>query len=147
MGKMKEKDLKALRREDVNENNWELEEEKGARSKEQVCDPVQVLQPMAPVPETESQRQKRLVQEAAESATSYCGPNYKPVEAPDELKEVFRGITDGTVETEEMKRSIYFAWIKVDPKIRTGNPVWKFSRKDNKFVFIFRSGQKARVEL
>lgn len=147
MGKMSKKNLDELRRDDPKENNWEIEEEQGTRSKEQVCETVQVSQPVAPVPETESQRQKRLVQEAADSASSYCGPNYKPVEAPVELKEVFREITDGTVEAEEMKRSMYFAWEKVDPEIRTGNPLWKFSQKDNKFVFVFRNGQKVRVEL
>ena len=140
MGK-KKIDLEALKRDDPKENNWELPEE------EQVCDPVQVSQPVAPVPETESQRQKRLVQEAADYASSYCGPNYKPVEAPDELKEVFREITDGTVEAEEMKRSIYLAWEKVDPEIRNDNPVWQYKVKEKEVVIVFRSGQKVRIEL
>ena len=39
MGKMSKKNLDELKRDDVKENNWEIEEE-GTRSKEQVCDPV-----------------------------------------------------------------------------------------------------------
>ena len=61
---------------------------------------------------------------------------------PEELKEIL------SREGYSRSKMIVSAWEKVSPEIRTDNPVWKYSVKDGKhFVFVFRSGQKARVEL
>jgi len=112
MAKMSKKNLEELRRDDVKENNWELENaECGMRN--------------------------------AESKEAVLKQQY-----PDELLEIFSLLPDDIPEIEKMKEKIHAAWLRVSPEIRTGNPVWKYSVKDGKhFVFIFRSGQKVRVEL
>ncbi len=62
---------------------------------------------------------------------------------PDELAEVFSKIEDAA-----LKERLHKAWLRVDPEIRAGNPVWMYSVKGGKhFVFLFQSGQKVRVEL
>lgn len=68
---------------------------------------------------------------------------------PDELTDLFSRTFPASPEKDAARRErIYAAWLKVDPEIRTGNPVWLYSEKDaGKFVFIFRNGQKVRVEL
>ena len=68
-------------------------------------------------------------------------------EIPEELKPIFSLLPKDMPEIEMMKKKIIFAWEKTDPEIRENNPVWQYSVKDNQVVFIFRSGQKVRINL
>ncbi|MBQ6507956.1 MAG: hypothetical protein IJI07_00640 [Flexilinea sp.] len=142
--------------EDVKNNNWEIPEEaegagcqvSGASETSQVSEPVTADTEKPVTADTEKNRVSDVMHHTTDEALeAYCVPDYKPVEAREGLKEIFREITDGTVEAEELKRSIYYAWEKVDPAIRENNPVWKWSRNGDKFVFVFRDGRKVRVEL
>lgn len=128
MAKMKKEAIEALKREDPKENNWEIGEnaECGMRNAETEQEPAA----SAPSPE------------------EFCGPDYKPVEAPEELHEVFAEITDGTVEAEELKRRLYLAWCQVPGEVARFNPVRKFSVRSEpvKIVtFVFRDGRKVRI--
>ena len=68
-------------------------------------------------------------------------PEPKPeIKYPEELSEVFAGIKDAA-----LKQQLYNAWLKVDPDIRKGNPLWIYSAKSGSTVLIFRSGQKVRI--
>ena len=121
MGKMSKKNLEELKRDDPKENNWEIEENEEVR-----------------IEKEEDVRE----QVSAESAV------LKQAIA-DELKEIFDK-TFPTLDSEKdaaREERIIAAWYKVDPEIRTGNPVWLYSEKSNQFVFIFRDGRKVRVEM
>lgn len=71
----------------------------------------------------------------------------KPVEIPDELKDVFNILSANIPVIEDIKKKIIDAWLKVDPEIRNGNPVWKYSVNKNLFVFVFKDGRKVRISL
>lgn len=123
MGKMKKEDLEKMKRENPAENNREVPDEEG--------------------------RMKNEAQHG--TGTSAAERQQEPVPCaptPEELHEVFAEITDGTVEAEELKRRLYWAWCQVPGEIAQRNPVWKFSVRDEpvKIVtFIFRDGRKIRV--
>lgn len=68
-------------------------------------------------------------------------------EIPEELKPIFSLLPEDMPEIEMMKKKIICAWEKTDPEIRENNPVWQYSVKDNQVIFIFRSGQKVRINL
>lgn len=73
----------------------------------------------------------------------------KAHETPEELKEVFSGIPADLPDRGQLKKRIHQDWLQVDPAVRTGNPVWKYSIKDDNMMcctmFLFRSGQKVRI--
>ena len=71
----------------------------------------------------------------------------KPVEVPDELKDIFGLLPENNTAIEDMKKKIIDAWQKVDPTIRNGNAVWKYSVRENRFVFVFKDGRKVRISL
>lgn len=114
MGKMSKKNLEDLKRDDPKDNNWEIQPE----AEKPVCDPVQVSEPVEPVPE-EAVLKKALPAELA----------------------IFEGLP------ESIQQKAVDAWHKVDPALRHNNPVWKWSISDKDVVFIFQTGQKARISL
>ena len=155
MAKMKKEELEKMKRENPAENNWEIsDQDSGVRGKEN-----EEMQEQG-TRNKEQAAGTALVSENPESAAKADGvaedPDFdvnssedeirkKDYEVPEELKEVFSVIqNDG-----RLKTRIHQDWLKVDPAVRVGNPIWKFSIKDdNKMrctVFLFRSGQKVRI--
>ena len=143
MAKMKKEELEKMKRENPAENNWEISDQdsevrgqeneevqdQGTRNKEQAAGTA-------------------LVSKGQESTAKADGAA-KDYEVPEELKEVFSGIPADLPDRGQLKKRIHQDWLKVDPAIRVGNPVWKFSVKDDNMmrctVFLFRSGQKVRI--
>lgn len=159
MAKMKKEELEKMKRENPADNNWEIsDQDSGVRGREN--EEVQDSGDRDQGPEAGT-----LVSENPESAAKADGaaenPDFdvissgnevyeKPYVVPAELIEVFSGIpNDGTVDNGRLKTRINKDWLKVDPAIRSGNPVWKFSIKDDSMMrcttFLFRSGQKVRI--
>lgn len=158
MAKMKKEDLEKMVRKDVKENNWEINEESEICSQRPAASDQKFSHQAwaaagAVVPADPEGAAK--VDGAAEAPDFDVISNghevyEKPYVVPAELIEVFSGIpNDGTVDNGRLKTRIHKDWLKVDPAIRNGNPVWKFSVKDDKMmkctVFLFRSGQKVRI--
>ena len=136
MGKMSKKNLEDLKRDDPSENNWEIpEEEQGTRIEEQVCDPVQISQPVDPVPE-----------EPVREIT----PDYNFGGVPLEVLESVAKLEDyagGSSLLALTQAIITIVQEKVDPTITNNNPVWHWCLADDHCTFVFRNGQKVRVEL
>lgn len=137
MGKMKKEKLDALRREDVKENNWEIEDS-GARGQD------------SGVSNEEEQGTRSEEREVGGQVLSEgTADDKKDYQAPEELKEIFDGIPADLAGRGELKKRLHEDWLKVDPVVRDGNPVWKYSVKDDNMmrctVFLFRSGQKVRI--
>lgn len=157
---MAKMNLDKLKRDNPAENNWEINDqnsevrnqeneevqEQGTRNKEQAAGTALV---------SEGQESTAKADGAAENPDFDVISNgnevyEKPYIVPAELIEVFSGIpNDGTVDNGRLKTRIHKDWLKVDPAVRTGNPVWKYSIKDDSMmcctVFLFRSGQKVRI--
>lgn len=133
MGKMKKEDLEKMKRENPAENNWEVPDEEGIMKNEEKQDSGGRNQE----PEAEA-----VVSVDTEGAA-------KAHETPEELKEVFSGIPADLPDCGQLKKRIHQDWLKVDPAVRTRNPVWKYSIKDDNMmrctIFLFRSGQKVRI--
>ena len=139
MAKMKKEELEKMKRENPAENNWEIsDQDSGVRGQEN-----EEVQDQG-TRNKEQAAGTALVSKGQESTAKADGAA-KDYEVPEELKEVFSVIqNDG-----RLKTRIHQDWLKVDPAIRVGNPVWKFSIKDDNMirctVFLFRSGQKVRI--
>ena len=125
MGKMGKNQIDALKREDMKENNWEIDQgsvvsgqgsvvsDQGSVNGDQKSEPVPV---------------KSVI--------------------PDELMEAFEFEYDSNPELIDL---IIRAWKEVDPEIREMNPLWLYSVKQDdmmtRVTLIFRNGQKIRVLL
>ena len=139
MAKMKKEELEKMKRENPAENNWEIsDQDSGVRGQEN-----EEVQDQG-TRNKEQAAGTALVSKGQESTAKADGAA-KDYEVPEELKEVFSVIQkDG-----RLKTRIHQDWLKVDTAIRGGNPVWKFSIKDDNMmrctVFLFRSGQKVRI--
>lgn len=144
MGKMKKEKLDALRREDVKENNWEIEDS-GARGQ----DSGVRGQDSGASNEEERGTRSEEREVGGQVLSEVTADDKKDYQAPEELKEIFDGIPADLAGRGELKKRLHEDWLKVDPAIRVGNPVWKYSIKDDKMmcctVFLFRSGQKVRI--
>ena len=125
MGKMGKNQIDALKREDMKENNWEIDQgsvvsgqgsvvsDQGSVNGDQKSEPVPV---------------KSVI--------------------PDELMEAFEFEYDSNPELIDL---IIRAWKEVDPEIREMNPLWLYSIKQDdmmtRVTLIFRNGQKVRILL
>lgn len=137
MAKMKKETLEALRRDDVKENNWEIEDS-GVRDQD------------SGVSNEEEQGTRSEEREVGGQVLSEGAANdKKDYQAPEELKEIFDGIPADLTGRGELKKRLHEDWLKVEDSVRVGNPVWKYSIKDDNMmrctVFLFRSGQKVRI--
>ena len=144
MAKMKKEDLEKMRRENPAENNWEVISDQCSVDSGQGHEEGRM----------KNEEEKGLGTGDSGSAAGAVVPDggkrdKKDFETPEELKEVFGGIPADLPGRGELKKRIHQDWLKVDPAVRGGNPVWKFSVKDDKImkctVFLFRSGQKVRI--
>lgn len=61
---------------------------------------------------------------------------------PEGLQDVYEKETDAKV-----KKALAEALEKVDPDIRTNNPVWKYNVDADNVIFVFKDGRKVRISL
>jgi hypothetical protein len=144
MAVMKKKDLEALRRDDPKENNWEVEE-KADSVQDALPRDAGGQSPAGTVPEVEGGDSpvKGQSPDVALKQQDFGGIRFEALK-PIEKVEAY---ADGESLLGLPVALLNIAKTKVDPEITAGNPIWHWSISDDHCVFIFRNGQKVRVEL
>ena len=140
MGK-KKTDLESLRRDDVTENNWEVPEKE--RTEEQVCDAVQIQEPIQQVPEKEELTVSKGDIAKPRKDDDFGGMSYQRMKGIVKLEAYSGG--ESLLGLAVAILGIIRA--KVDPEITAGNPVEHWAVADDHCTFVFRDGRKVRVSL